>query len=717
MQYFALGACLLSVGVASVSRVTIASRGPEHTHKGWLQSEEPCGGSEPVHFTIFLKQNNLNKLLETFNTVSDPHSPLYGQFLSKQEVDEMVGADQASLSAVGHWLSSNSIQWTSTSDSLVVHTTCSKASNLFAVPFHHYQENGSGGSRLLCHGDATVPVDVFEHIDFVAGVSELWHGRHKRSKRSKSVSESDGDIQVTPEVLRAYYNVPTGERNDSPENSQAVGAFDDYFSQEALEKFYQNIDGGLGEVPVLDVVGVDCATGTKPCDQVESDLDVQYITAMGVNVKTTFFGANTTDGWVLGFTENAMQMENMPLVFSLSYGWPELDQCTVAVMTCFKLGYTSQQYLDRANVNFQKMAVRGTSILISDGDDGAQGTIPEGWDPIDTANWCPGEYTCYPKPEVPNKCANIVLHNTTTDDMCVYPVGHMNNGCSFLFLNDFYQTQDINKALTDANPNCDMQFFIDGDYNTHMYSACACEDMASLNHDQIRSEPLPTELDKNKRLFWPDFPTSSPFVTSVGATSFHSSAGTIPDTELGASVKDIAIITTGGGFSDFHDMPEYQEAALQAYMESNISKPPSGTYNSAGRGFPDITLCGHNYQVYYSTEDDSITCPCKQGGVDGTSASAPASAGLISLINGALLAAGKSQLGFLNPLLYAAYKDDPTIFNDIKVGDNKCTRDECMTFGFEAGEGWDPIGGLGSINYAKLKEYALRAQGVETVIV
>jgi len=77
----------------------------------------------------------------------------------------------------------------------------------------------------------------------------------------------------------------------------------------------------------------------------------------------------------------------MPLVFSLRYGWPKLDQRTVAVMTCFKLGYTSQQYLDRANVNFQKMAVKGASILISDGDDCAQGTIPESWDPFDTANW------------------------------------------------------------------------------------------------------------------------------------------------------------------------------------------------------------------------------------------------------------------------------------------------------------------------------------------
>merc|ERR1712048_1286998 len=131
------------------------------------------------------------------------------------------------------------------------------------------------------------------------------------------------------------------------------------------------------------------------------------------------------------------------------------------------------------------------------------------------------------------------------------------------------------------------------------------------------------------------------------------------------------------------------------------------------RGYPDITLNGHNYQVLYSSQDDTISCPCKQGGVDGTSASSPASAGLFSLINGHLLAAGKTQLGFLNPLLYAAHKADPSIFNDITIGDNKCTRDFCMQYGYEAGEGWDPVGGLGSIDYTKLKNYILSLKGVD----
>lgn len=47
---------------------------------------------------------------------------------------------------------------------------------------------------------------------------------------------------------------------------------------------------------------------------------------------------------------------------------------------------------------------------------------------------------------------------------------------------------------------------------------------------------------------------------------------------------------------------------------------------------------------------------------DGTSASAPIFAGVVSLLNDARLNAGKSPLGFLNPMLYKAKAIDPSTF-------------------------------------------------------
>ncbi|KAJ7172970.1 hypothetical protein C8R43DRAFT_1102784 [Mycena crocata] len=68
----------------------------------------------------------------------------------------------------------------------------------------------------------------------------------------------------------------------------------------------------------------------------------------------------------------------------------------------------------------------------------------------------------------------------------------------------------------------------------------------------------------------------------------------------------------------------------------------------------------------------------------GTSASSPVFASVVALLNDQLIAAGKSQLGFLNPWLYA----HPEAFKDISEGNN------------------DACGGLGSPNFGALKKAA-----------
>lgn len=711
-------ACLL-LAVADANdkpRMTVGFRGSAHTHRGWSRSVEPCSGSEPIRFTVFLKQQNLDVLLNTFNAVSDPRSSSYGKFLTKQQVDLLTAPQSETKEAVLGWLSTHGIEEVEVrADSLLVSAGCSTASTLFGAPFHRYEHALTRRSRWLVRGTATIPLELNSHVDFLAGISELWHGNSKRSARGSNASEHlrnnvGTDLGVTPALLRSHYNVPDGETNESPDNYQAVVAFDDYFSEDALKLFYQNTDGGLGTAPTLEEMGPNCLSNDPPCDQIESDLDVQYMTAMAGQgtVKTLFFNANTTDGWVLGFSENALQLSPMPMVFSLSYGWLELKQCDVATNVCDTLGYTSKQYMDRTNTNFQKMAVMGSSILVSSGDDGAVGSESNGWNPLDENFWCLSEM-CYPRTK--SQCGEVMLRNTTTGETCVYPTGlvpgNLDSGCSWLYRGDFYQSSDINDALKAANPSCNMEFYLDYDYNSYIYSECACDALQPLAHDDVVSETFSGSVDVSKRIFWADFPTSSPYVTSVGATQFISYDGQTVGDEVAASLKAGAIITSGGGFSEEQDQPSWQTAAVRAYADGSTPKPPAGTYDASKRGYPDISLNGHNYRVWGPSADAAATCPCEEFGVDGTSASSPALAGLVSLINGHLLKAGKSQLGFLNPLLYAAYADEPKIFKDVISGDIKCTSSLCFTEGYKAGEGWDPASGLGTLDYEQLKYYAL----------
>lgn len=73
---------------------------------------------------------------------------------------------------------------------------------------------------------------------------------------------------------------------------------------------------------------------------------------------------------------------------------------------------------------------------------------------------------------------------------------------------------------------------------------------------------------------------------------------------------------------------------------------------------------------------------------------------MISLVNSARRAAGKPSLGFLNPALYALHS---SFTNDITEGENNCLAAgaQCCAEGFYAAVGWDPLTGLGSINFDK----------------
>ena len=68
-----------------------------------------------------------------------------------------------------------------------------------------------------------------------------------------------------------------------------------------------------------------------------------------------------------------------------------------------------------------------------------------------------------------------------------------------------------------------------------------------------------------------------------------------------------------------------------------------GLYNKNSRGYPNISASGFHLITTWNGTDLWL---------DGTSASTPAASAILSLVNDALISAGKPPLGFLNPWLY-----------------------------------------------------------------
>jgi subtilase family serine protease len=178
--------------------------------------------------------------------------------------------------------------------------------------------------------------------------------------------------------------------------------------------------------------------------------------------------------------------------------------------------------------------------------------------------------------------------------------------------------------------------------------------------------------------FTPMFPADSPYVTAVGATT--------------GSNPEVAASLSGGGFSTRWAQPEWQTAAVAKYLGSASNLPDGTLYNSSGRALPDIAAQGTNFVVI----SGGRTMPT----VAGTSASTPVVSGIVSLINEARIAAGKSPMGLLNPFIY---QFGSSIFTDVTSGNNP----GCDTKGFYAASQWDPVTGWGTINYDKMLAAAL----------
>ncbi|MBS1785209.1 MAG: S8 family serine peptidase [Acidobacteria bacterium] len=158
-----------------------------------------------------------------------------------------------------------------------------------------------------------------------------------------------------------------------------------------------------------------------------------------------------------------------------------------------------------------------------------------------------------------------------------------------------------------------------------------------------------------------NFPASSPWVLAVGGTQ----QGTTGEVVWNALAE--AKGATGGGISDFFDLPDWQKAA---------GAPQSANDGQIRRAVPDVAAHAAEAGGYRVFVDGQWRV------LGGTSAAAPLLAGLITRLN----AARSKPIGYVNPTLYGAAKP---AFTPITEGSNGA---------YSATTGYSACTGLGVVN-------------------
>lgn len=168
------------------------------------------------------------------------------------------------------------------------------------------------------------------------------------------------------------------------------------------------------------------------------------------------------------------------------------------------------------------------------------------------------------------------------------------------------------------------------------------------------------------------FPSTCPWVTAVGAV--YKGTGE----PVGANFST-------GGFSRFFSREGWQDVAVKGYVKS-LDGHLDGYYNAGMRAIPDISAIGTGFLTVIGGKATLL---------DGTSASTPVMAALISLVNDARLREGKAPLGWLNKRLYSGAVRKT--LRDVKAGQSiSCVfSGGRQPGGWPAKPGWDAITGLG----------------------
>merc|ERR1712100_793600 len=75
------------------------------------------------------------------------------------------------------------------------------------------------------------------------------------------------------------------------------------------------------------------------------------------------------------WSQNFFNAPTVPDAVSISWGWAEDGQCSQGIdaKECHVLGIDSATFVNRVNVEFQKIGLRGVSLFVASGDSGANG--------------------------------------------------------------------------------------------------------------------------------------------------------------------------------------------------------------------------------------------------------------------------------------------------------------------------------------------------------
>ncbi|KAF2717180.1 subtilisin-like protein [Polychaeton citri CBS 116435] len=615
----------------------------KRAHSTSWEKRDRLHGDVKLPMRIGLTQQNIDFGHEFLMDVAHPDSPSYGRHYTAEQVTDLFAPSADTVQMVKSWLEDAGIavdritqsvnkQW------LQFDAKTSEVEELLKTKYHFYEHSRSGSSSIACD-EYHVPRHVQEHIDYITPGIKLFASKVSRQpegeiKKRTTLVHSSGSLGRTPPPTKA---LPIALSSIKP---LSLALCDVAMTPDCIAALY-NITQNKKSVPGNDL-GIFEDLGDVYS---QTDLDLFFITLQSRIPVGTHPVLDLIDGAVAPVPVTSAGVESA-LDFQISYPiiWPQNSVLYQTDDPVYEANYTYEGFLN----NFL---------------DAIDGSYCSEISPLDPQ---------YPDPQSGGYKGKLQcgVYKPTN-------VISISYGGAEADLPISYQRRQCNEFM-----------------KLGLQGVSVCVSSGDSGVAGAAGDPGPNGcLGDKGQIFAPDFPSSCPYLTTLGATYLPPGADVTKDEEVA-----VTRFPSGGGFSNIYAQPDYQQNQVASYLANHNPGYPSyasynndsfgadgGIYNRAGRGYPDFSAIGDNVLIF------------GQGApllIGGTSASSPAFASVLTRINQERLLAGKSTVGFVNPTLYA----HPEVLHDITVGNNS----GCGTPGFYAAPGWDPVTGLGTPNYPKM---------------
>ena len=612
------------------------------------------------------QQKALNQLLAQ---QQDRKSPNYHKWLTPQEYADRFGLSQNDINKITVWLSSQGFQVLSVGggrNSVIFSGTAAQLERSFGTQIHNYNVNG------VQHFANSMP---FMLPAALRGIVTTVMGLHDfRPLPARRVAHSEASGRIHPEYfdgdfifpnflapgdvatiydINPLYDAATPV-NGAGQQLAIVGQTDIYladisdfrngFSLPAISNCTVNGSGILTSCSAgstyLQYVLIGTDPGVpSPGDLSESDLDIEWSGAVARNAQIIFVNAETANGVfdALDAVINPPSGPPIAPVVSMSYG-----QCEAAA------SFDLEMLLQQGNAE-------GVTIVNSSGDAGAA-----------TCDRDPNSN----RPFTPAIFGLAVSYPASSPE--VTGVG----GTAISLANDSYPTPSAFWSTT-IGPNG----------GTAVCPGGSCVPELSWNDDEELAQYCHSPISGDK------------FCSQGGPTAVPGWVALTTSATAAQVQSDIWISQGGGGASNcWYETP--QAVCLGAgpgpngggfaqplYQQGlSVSGAPAGV-----RYVPDVSLfASPDFPGYiFCTAQSEIiqggtsTSSCVNGIADavntfesivgGTSASAPAFAGIVTLLNQQVIVSGLQDapgLGNINTNLYLLAASNPSAFHQVTTGDN-----------------------------------------------